>query len=103
VSLDVRWWSAAAERGATKETGGEHTLWRLTDAHARDTLRSIAGVELVAAAAGLRILVEVRIRVVVVWRIRVIMLVRRRIIGIVGLLVRLLTCVWVVVGHPQRC
>lgn len=83
-------------------------LWRLADAHAREAFRSIAGVKPIGA--GPLSLVPCRTRVVgvgsvvgVVGRwIRVIIvnvLVRRRIIGVVRLLFRSLTRVWVVVGH----
>jgi len=81
-------------------------LGRLAHAHAREAFRSIVGVILIGGRS--RILVPGRIRVVGVvgGGIRVIIvniLVRRSIIGVVGLLIRLLTCVWIVVGHSRHC
>ena len=86
-------------------------LWWLADAHAREAFRSIGGVKPIGA--GPLRLVPGRARVVgvesvvdVVGRwIRVIIvnvLVRRGIIGVVRLLFRSLTRVWVVVGHSRH-
>jgi len=80
-------------------------LWRLAGAHVRETFGSVASVILLAAA-GPRSLVPGRSRVVVGGGIRVIIvniLVCCRIIGVVGLLVKSLTRVWVVVGHSRHC
>ncbi len=88
-------------------------LGRLVDAHAREAFRSIVGV--IAIGGGPLSLVPGCTRVVgcvvvddvgVGRGIRVIIvsiLVSRRIIGVVRLLVKSLTRVWVVVGHSRRC
>lgn len=77
-------------------------LWRLADAHARDTFRTIVGVDRLGAATGPGRLVPGDIRKVVGWirGIRRVILVRGRMIVIVGLLLLCIwIVVWIVVGH----